>query len=77
VAAKGYARRRAANVNGLTFRRISDPDFVPDTESPAASLDDFVGRGGIVKFTSGHTGSSFWRMSRSLTGGRMSWNTKE
>jgi len=38
-AAKGYAREPAANVNGLTFRRISDPGFEPNTESPAASLD--------------------------------------
>jgi len=45
VAAKGYARRRAANVNGLTFRRISDPGFVPTPKSPAASFDDLVGRG--------------------------------
>jgi hypothetical protein len=45
VTAKGYARRRTANVNGLTFRRISDPGFVPTPKSPAASFDDLVGRG--------------------------------
>ena len=45
VTAKGYAREPAANVNGLTFRRISDPGFVSNPKSPAASFDDFVGRG--------------------------------
>ena len=42
---KGYAREPAANVNGLTFRRISDPGFAPNPKSPVASFDDFVGRG--------------------------------
>ena len=32
-------------MNGLTFRRISDPGFVPNLKSSLASLDDFVGRG--------------------------------
>ena len=44
-AARGYAREPAANVNGLTFRRISDPGFAPNPKSPVASFDDFVGGG--------------------------------
>jgi hypothetical protein len=43
MAAKGYPREPAANVNGLTFHRISHPGFMPTPKNPADSLDDFIG----------------------------------